>query len=153
LQISKNKTLAIAISILLMISMTASLALVPSASAHVPAWQIPTFAYINVAPNPVGVGQNVVVIMWLTNLFSPATAIGNDYRFHNYKLTITAPDGTVTTQSYATVQDSTSAQDYSFAPSQVGTYNLTFSFPGQDLIHIAMILLFRHFLVQLHLKH
>ena len=115
-----------------MISMTASFALIPSASAHTPAWQIPTYAYINASPNPVGVGQNVVVIMWLTNLFSPATAIGNDYRFHNYKLTITAPDGTVTTQSYGIVADSTSAQDYSFAPSQVGTYNLTFSFPGQD---------------------
>jgi outer membrane protein assembly factor BamB len=132
MQFNKNRTLAIAISVLLIISMTASLALVPSASAHVPAWQIPTFAYINAAPSPVGVGQNVVVIMWLTNLFSPASGIGNDYRFHNYKLTITAPDGTVTTQSYGIVADSTSAQDYSFAPSQVGTYNLTFTFPGQD---------------------
>jgi len=79
----------------------------------------------------VGVGQNVVVIMWLTNLFSPAAGLGNDYRFHNYQLVITAPDGTQTTQSYAIVNDPTSAQDYSFAPSQVGTYNLTFTFPGQ----------------------
>ena len=58
--------------------------------------------------------------------------LGNDYRFHNYKLTITAPDGTVTTQSYSVVTDPTSAQDYSFTPSQVGTYNFTFTFPGQD---------------------
>ena len=40
-----------------MLSMSASMMLVPTASAHTPAWQIPTYAYINVAPNPVGVGQ------------------------------------------------------------------------------------------------
>ncbi len=132
MQISKNKTAVIAIAILLMISMTTSMMLVPSVSAHQPPWQIPTYAYINAAPNPVGVGQNVVVIMWLTNLFSPASGIGNDYRFHNYKLTITDPNGQAQTVNFPIVQDSTSAQDYSFTPSVVGTYNLTFSFPGQD---------------------
>jgi hypothetical protein len=131
MQIAKNKTVAIAIAIFLTFSMTASMMLVPTASAHTPAWQIPTWAYINCSPNPVGVGQNVLVIMWLTNIFSPATGIANDYRFHNYQLTIKAPDGTTSTQTWGEIVDSTSAQDYTFAPSQVGTYNLTFTFPGQ----------------------
>ena len=40
-----------------------SLVALPSASAHTPAWQIPTFAYINARPNPVGVGQQVIIVV------------------------------------------------------------------------------------------
>ncbi len=107
--------------------------LVPSASAHDPGWNIPTFALINAAPNPVGVGQQAYVIMWLTDTYDPASALSNNYRFHNYKLTITAPDGTVTTQTFETVTDPTSNQPYAFTPDQVGTYTLNFTFPGQDI--------------------
>ena len=38
MQIAKNKTLAIAIAIFLMFSMSASMMLIPNASAHTPAW-------------------------------------------------------------------------------------------------------------------
>jgi len=110
--------------------MTASMMLVSTASAQT-STGLPTYAYINVAPSVVGVGQPVLVIMWLTNLFSPEAGLANDYRFHNYELTITAPDGTKTTQTFATVEDPTSDQDYTFTPSQVGTYTFNFTFPGQ----------------------
>ena len=128
--ISKNKTRAIAITILLMFSMSASMLLVLNVSAHNPPWQIPTFAYINAAPNPVGVGQSVEVIMWL-NLVIDGAQLANNVRFQNYALTITPPNGTATTTTFATVSDPTSAQDYAFAPNQVGTYTLRFNFPGQ----------------------
>ncbi len=128
---SKNRVLAISIALLMAIAIIPSISLLPTASAHTPPADLPTYAYINVAPNPTGVGQQVLVIMWLTNLFSSQTGLGNDYRFHNYKLTITAPDGTVTTQTFATVTDPTSAQPTYFTPDQVGTYTLNFTFPGQ----------------------
>jgi len=124
---------AIAISILLIVSMGASTMLVPNTSAHTPGWNIPTFAFINAAPNPVGVGQKAYIIMWLSDTYDPSSALSNNYRFQNYQLTITAPDGTVTTQTFPIVSDPTSAQDYPFTPNQVGTYNLTFSFPGQNI--------------------
>ena len=54
LQISKNRTLAIAVTIILSFSMTASMLLVPAVHA---AYNIPTYAYISAAPNPTGVGQ------------------------------------------------------------------------------------------------
>jgi hypothetical protein len=69
--------------------------------------------------------------MWLSDTYDSASALSNNYRFQNYKLTITAPDVTVTTQTFATVSDPTSAQPYAFTPDQVGTYNLNFTFPGQ----------------------
>ena len=59
----KNKIAAITIALFFILSMTASLILIPNANAHTPAWQIPTYAYINVAPNPVGVNQSVSIDM------------------------------------------------------------------------------------------
>ena len=57
----KNKSLAIAISILLIASMSASAMLLPSTSAHTPLWQIPTFAHIYAATDPIGVGQKASI--------------------------------------------------------------------------------------------
>jgi len=130
MQIAKSKTVAIAIAIFLMFSMSASMMLIPNASAHTPAWQIPTYAYIFVAPNPVGVGQRASIDMWLSRVL-PGAEPGNDIRWQNYELTITSPTGIVTTQTFATVTDPTANQDYYFTPTQVGTYTLNFTFPGQ----------------------
>ena len=106
--------------------------LMPTAKAHTPAWQMPTFAYIAVAPNPVGVGQSVSIYIWLNQVFDQA-AITNDYRFHNYELTITEPNGATTSMSWPTVSDPTSNQLTHYTPTQTGTYKLTFTFPGQAI--------------------
>jgi len=129
MNIARNKSLAIVIATLFIFSMTASMMLIPNAKATT----APTFhpyAYINVAPNPVGIGQSVNIDMWLS-IVLPGAAFGNSVRWANYKLTITAPDGSNTTQTFATVSDPTANQDYHFTPSTTGTYTLTFNFPGQ----------------------
>ena len=127
---AKNKTKAILFALLLTTSML--LIALPTANAHDPAWNIPTFAYINVAPNPIGVGQQASVIMWLDKTFDPTIALTNDWRFHNYNLTITAPDGSTQTKIFDVIIDTTSSQFYPFTPTQVGTYTFDFNFPGQD---------------------
>jgi len=126
----KSKTGAIAIAIFFILSMSASLMLVPIAKAQTPGETIPTFAYISVSTNPVGTGQSVEIIIWLNQVIFNA-AFGNNIRFANYVLTITAPNGDVQKQTFQTISDPTSAQDFSFTPTQVGTYTLNFSFPGQ----------------------
>jgi len=118
------------IALFLIISIPASIMLQPTVSAHTPVWQIPTWAYINVGPNNVGVGQTVYVVIWLRDPMIGA-ALTNSARFHNYNLTITAPDKTVTTKIFDVVSDPTSSQYYPYTPDQVGTYALQFSFPGQ----------------------
>ncbi len=128
---SSMKKTAAALALLLMLT-TSIFAVLPSASAHTPAWQIVTHAYISAAPNPVGVTQQTYIIVWLNWLFDNAMT-GNPYRFNNYQITITAPDGTTQTKTFPVVFDSTSAQPYAFTPAQVGTYTLKFSFPGQTL--------------------
>jgi hypothetical protein len=127
---SKNKTAAIAIAIFLMLSMSASTMLIPNVSANTTSINIPTYAYIHAAPNPIGVGQSAYIYIWLNQLPSGAAA-NNDIRFHNYELTITAPNGAPTTETFAVVSDPTSNQGFSYTPTQVGTYKLNFTFPGQ----------------------
>lgn len=119
----------------------------PNAYAHTPAYNIPTYAYIVAAPSPIGLGQTAHVYLWLDCVYgaaggtvaavptngSTASAglLANSYRFHNYNLTITAPDGKVTTQIFAIILDTTSSQYITMTPDQIGTYTLKFSFPGQ----------------------
>ena len=105
---------------------------IPNASAHTPTWGIPTYPYITCAPNPVGVNQQVNVFLFLTNYFY-SSAYTNTYRFHNYKLTITSPSNIVTTQTFETVTDTTSAIGTTFTPTEIGTYTLNFTYPGQTI--------------------
>ena len=113
-------------------SIGTSLFLISDASAHSPPWNIPTFAHIYAATNPIGVGQQASIYLFLTPTYAD-TLMSNNYRFHNYQLIITAPDGKVTTQKWDTIEDTTSNQIATFTPDQVGTYNLTFIFPGQNV--------------------
>ena len=56
---------------------------------------ISSYAYIITAPNPVGVGQKMAVVMWI-DAPMPSAALGNDIRSRrDYTLTITKPDGKV----------------------------------------------------------
>ena len=106
--------MAISIAILLTISMGTSMILIPKASAHSPPWTEQSYAYVVGSPNPVGVGQVLQIYMWID---TPLGAVaGNDVRRANYMLTITAPDGTVTKQTWATVSDPTGIQSISILP-------------------------------------
>jgi len=125
--ISKTK---VAIPLFLMLTIAVTLVALPIATAHTPAWEIPTYAFINVAPNPVGVGQYVNVIMWMDKVINGAQW-GNDMRFKNYKLTITDPDGDVEVVDFPVCIDTTSSQYYSYTPEKTGEYTFKFEFPGQ----------------------
>jgi hypothetical protein len=115
-----------------MLTFAISLVALPTANAHTPKWDIPTFAHIYAATNPIGVGQTAYIYIFVTPTYAD-TLITNNYRFHNYEIVITDPDGIETTQTYETVWDTTSNQFASFVPEKVGTYELTFNFPGQDV--------------------
>ncbi len=102
--------------------------MMPTASAR----SITTFAYVQALPSHVGIGDDITIYMWIDKLF-PGADMQNDYRFHNYKLTITRPDNTTETKIWETVLDTTSNQAYVFAPTQTGTYTVKFEFPEQNV--------------------
>ena len=130
MKFSRSKTTTTAFTLFLMFAMAVSLVALPAAIAHDPPWEIPTFAYINVRPDPAGVGQTVLIVVWLDKMQS-GTAINNDIRFSDYKLTITKPDGTAEVVTWPVVTDPTSSAYTTYTPDRVGTYKLKFEFPGQ----------------------
>jgi hypothetical protein len=126
----KNETMAIMIALLLIISMSTSIIFLPTANAHTPGWTIISYAYLSVAPTPIGVGQTVDVCMWVDTAM-PSAALGNDIRRHDYTLTITKPDGKTQTQTWPLITDPTGVQFYRYTPDQVGNYTFTFNYPQQ----------------------
>ncbi|MGF3522051.1 MAG: hypothetical protein ACQXXJ_03015, partial [Candidatus Bathyarchaeia archaeon] len=124
-----NKKVFMTIAITLLLSTIMLTITLSSTSAHTPAWTIPTYAYIAVAPNPVGVNQPVFIVMWIDKV--PPSAVGaNGDRWTNYAVKITKPDGTTETLG-PFISDSTSSTYTTYTPNQIGTYTLTFTFPGQ----------------------
>lgn len=143
----KNKSIAILIAAILTLSLMALPMLTPTAKAHTPAWNIPTYAYIIATPNPIGVGQTIQVYMWLDMVYgaaggssaavatngstASAALLSNTWRFHNFNLTVVPPSGSPTTTIFQTISDSTSAQETGFTPDTTGLYTLIFTFPGK----------------------
>jgi hypothetical protein len=79
--LSKSKT-ATAIALFLISIFAVSIVALPSVSAHDPPWTIQSFAYIVPAPNPVGVGQQVAIVMWIDTPLVGA-AVTNNIRRHD----------------------------------------------------------------------
>jgi len=125
----KNKILAILMAFL-MLTITISLVALPVANAHTPPWTINSYAYIDIAPNPIGVGQTTYISIWTGQVIFSA-AVGNDIRRTNYTLTITKPNGQIITQHWDVIQDTTGIQFTSFTPDQIGNYTLKFDYGGQ----------------------
>ncbi len=88
-----------------------------------------TYAFIAASPNPAGLGQEVAVSFFLSNIQRSAGGSGGA-RFHNYTVDVTKPDGNVQTFGPFTA-DPVSAAFFVFTPDQLGEYTLVFKYPGE----------------------
>ncbi len=86
---------------------------------------VPTGAYLSVAPNPVGAGQQVQVAFWVEPV-QPIYSV-----FHNYTVKITRPDGNVETKGPYTSLGQQTTQHFAYTPSSVGNYVFQFTYPGE----------------------
>jgi outer membrane protein assembly factor BamB len=135
MKFSTNKAKLTAVIFVLVLTFSAILAALPTVGAHDPPWKITTYAYVIASPNPVGVGQTSVVLMWVIGIPAgvPATAAGvGGYRWANMTIEITNPDGTTETRGPLT-SDPTGSTWTVITPDQVGTYKIDFYFPEQVL--------------------
>lgn len=130
MQTFERKTIVVLTISILIISMSATMMLAPTATAHSPPWTIVSYAYLVASPNPVGVGQTTAIVMWIDTPMVGAT-VSNDVRRHDYTLTITTPTGKVETKHWDVVTDSTSVQYLQYTPTELGTYTLKFDYPDQ----------------------
>ena len=114
---------------ILVLSMMASAVLLPSVSSHTPPWQVPTYAFIVVAPNPIGIGQQVTVAFWLDKVPIGAEGLYGS-RWHNMLITVMKPDGTNETLGPFN-SDVNGGASTRYTPNQVGIYTFVFTYPGQ----------------------
>ena len=129
MKIQKNKTMW-TIALVLLLSVSAIMASMSTATAHNPPWNVPTYAYVSVSPNPVGVGQSVAVDMWLWPFSPTANGIYGD----NWKFTLKITDPTGLVQSLGPFTSNPTAWAFtSFTPTVVGSYTFQMSFAGMTL--------------------
>ncbi len=131
MKILKNRPTAFTIVVLLGFSISASFMLVQNANAHTPPWNVPTYSFINIAPNPIGVGQQVNVNFFVGNPPPTASGVYGD-RWHGLTVEVTDPDGLKTTLGPFS-SDDTGGSSTRFTPDKIGDYKFQFFFPGQTL--------------------
>ena len=123
----KKKTATIVV-LFLMLTIAIPFFALPTANAHTPAWQVPTWTYVSANPTPVGVGQEVTVVFWIN--WVPPTAAGKAGDRWFFYLDITKPDGTKQTVGPLT-SDPVGGSYYIFTPDPAGNYTITARFGPQ----------------------
>ena len=131
LKIFRKQTLS-SIALILILTVSAIIVSLPVAKAHTPAWNIPTYAYVAVAPNTVGVGDYTLIVMWLDKFPPTAGGLGGD-RWRGFKVDITKPDKTTQTIGPIEPTSQVGSAYTIYTPDQVGDYSIVFSWPGQTL--------------------
>ena len=121
----KNKT-ATLITLFLMLTATISLIVLPNANA---AGTKQTYPVIGATPNPVGVNQETLILIGITDATSSAL-----YGWTGLTVTVKKPDGSTETLNnggpgYTT--DSTGLTGVVYTPSMTGNYTLQLHFPQQ----------------------
>jgi hypothetical protein len=103
-----------------------SMVALPSTNAQTSPSSIPTISFINVAPNPAGIGQSVTVDFWLavpTQSSEPAVGM---------KVNVTLPSGETETLGTFT-SDITGGTTTQFIPKDPGNYTFQMFYGGQNL--------------------
>lgn len=120
-----NSKTTLSILLILLLSCSLTFAVASTAKAQVYAADYPTFSYLVVTPNPVGVEQTVSIAFWLDK--APPLINTVEYYGWNFTLTITNPDGSTQTKG-PFESDSLGGWYYQFTPSAIGVYKIKATF-------------------------
>ncbi|MFB3889296.1 MAG: PQQ-binding-like beta-propeller repeat protein [Candidatus Bathyarchaeia archaeon] len=128
MKLQKTRKLAAA-SLILTFATAMMLAAMPAAQAL----DIPTFAWINISPNPVGLGQTVYVNAFMSKPTPTAGMAGSGDQYENIRVNIIRPDGRNDTIGPLR-SDSTGGTWATYAPTQIGNYTFQMVYPGGVLM-------------------
>jgi hypothetical protein len=125
---NKNKKSVVTTLTITLILMLSTIFVLPVVNAHDPPLDVPTYPYLVVSPNPVGVDQNLMLLMWIHA--APPTALGIGGDRYYFTITVTKPDST--TQSLGPfISDPTGSTYTTYTPTMIGDYKFTLNYPGQ----------------------
>lgn len=121
-----NRNAAI-IALLLTLTIALPIAALPTVNAQTQ--EKKTYPYIGAVPNPVGVGQEVLLHIGITDVHPG----GAGYGFENLSVEITDPDGDTEVAFDEIKTDSTGGTGRVFTPQEEGEYKIKTIFPAQDI--------------------
>jgi hypothetical protein len=127
MKISRNKTTATMIALFLVLTIAATM--ITCANAQELTGTFSTYAFINVAPNPCGVGQTAVVQFWLS-ITPPNAEVQGGARWTDMAVSVIKPDGTTQTLGSFT-SDAVGSAATTYTPATTGNYTFKLSFPQQ----------------------
>ena len=122
----KTKITIALLATTMLLSMVIAVHPVYGDSVNPPGTHMPTFAYLNVFPNPAGIGQQVTLGIFLATPY-PTGEVATPFYVNVVK-----PDGSNTTLGPYT-SDTTEGTVAYFTPDTVGNYTIQFFFTGQTL--------------------
>jgi hypothetical protein len=117
MKLEKTKTKTV--TLIMVLAFATAILSLPMASAHDPAWEIPVFTYAAVRPNPIGVGQEALILFWPN--FVPPTATGPYGDRYTWTVEVTTPSGTK--ENLGPFKSDPIGGGWAiYTPSQLGTY-------------------------------
>ena len=126
--ILKNKSKVSTIALVLVLAIAVSLVALPAVTAQTTKT---TYAYIGAIPNPVGVGQEVLLHVGITDYL-----LIEGHGWEGLTVTVERPDGTTETLGPFRT-DATGGTGTVYVPAQVGTHYLQTHFPEQEYTWIS----------------
>jgi hypothetical protein len=124
MQFERRKSKATAIALFLMFAIAISIVALPAANAQ---GSKKTYFVFGATPNPVGVNQETIIAVGITDPLASAL-----YGWVDISITITRPDGVVETLSGIRT-DSTGMTGKTYTPTMAGNYTLQGHFPEQKM--------------------
>jgi hypothetical protein len=124
MQILKKKTTT-TIALILILAIASTIFATPIANAHTPGWSVPTWTYLSVAYNPIGVGQQTLLVFWADKY--PPDATGNNGDHWRFTVDVTAPDGSKETLG-PIESDPVGGAYTGYTPTQAGNYTVVAHF-------------------------
>jgi hypothetical protein len=140
--IRRNKNAFYAVSLIAIFAASITMAFAPSISAQIGITQPrKTYSYISVAPNLVGVGQDLTVNLWVCPFPQNYSTAPCNQGFSGLSVTFTRPDGTkdtfMPTQGSGTYvagqTDPLGTIYFYYEPNKAGNWSVTSSFPAQNI--------------------
>ena len=120
----KSKSKISTIALILLLTLSAVLVALPATTAQEPPRQ-KTYAFIGAIPNPVGVNEQTLLHVGITQQLS-----SSEYGYEDLSVTIEKPDGEVDTIGDIRT-DATGGTGVVYVPVQVGTHYIQTNFPEQ----------------------
>jgi hypothetical protein len=122
----ENKNALYSIAIIALLIFSAILIAAPSVKAAAEA----TFPQVSAQPATVGLGQTVTLNAWCQPPPPPPISGVQTY-YHNMVIKVTSPTNVVTTFDSMKLSSVLGGVFYSFVPSEIGTYKVDFTYPGE----------------------